>query len=606
MFLGVEVVSVPARIIAPVKMSLVCIILILLLPAIMEAISGQNQWMASGVHELEESLKIQLKRNENIARNVIIFVGDGLDPNTVTASRFYKSQYWKERRPSSAPSKKDGKNEEESLLFEKFPNIGLLKTYAADRQVPDSASTATALFCGVKANYETAGVDDTVQLGDCEASLNPKAQVSSILKWALDSGKDAGFVTNMRVTHATPSPLYAHTPERHWECDGKMPDEAKRNCKDIARQLVEDEPGKNLKVIMGGGRQCLQSNVVDTAYDPIDRWACRRQDGLDLMKEWERDKQFRGLPYKVLSNAGDLRALTKDRNSSQYLLGIFANGHLPYDYQRNDSDSGTPSLAEMVTAAIDALKDNPRGFVLAVEGGKIDVAHHRGTARKALDETVVMEEAVIAVVDKLSSSTQANGESPFGPNSRSSSSFWPDLSSDTLLIVTSDHAHTMSINGYPKRGNDILGIAAKSMMDGVDFTTLSYASGVGYHYSCNKSGVVMRSNPAEADTSSFDYVQQSAIWREEGTHGGGDVPVYATGPMSHLFHRVHEQSYVAHVMAYAARIGPYSADQGYLAPEMDCTMARKSEASLVVPLAWSFIGNVVIMFTWKFLDLRLS
>lgn len=56
-----------------------------------------------------------------------------------------------------------------------------------------------------------------------------------------------GFVTTTRVTHATPAPLYAHGPNRKWECESTMPASAS-NCKDIARQLVENEPGRNIKV----------------------------------------------------------------------------------------------------------------------------------------------------------------------------------------------------------------------------------------------------------------------------------------------------------------------------------------------------------------------
>lgn len=58
-----------------------------------------------------------------------------------------------------------------------------------------------------------------------------------------------GFVTTTRVTHATPAPLYAHSANRRWECEAKMPENA-AGCKDIARQLVEDEPGRNIRVII--------------------------------------------------------------------------------------------------------------------------------------------------------------------------------------------------------------------------------------------------------------------------------------------------------------------------------------------------------------------
>jgi alkaline phosphatase len=61
-----------------------------------------------------------------------------------------------------------------------------------DKQVSDSASTATALFCGAKANFKTVGVDSNVKLKDCEASLNETFHLKSIIKWAQDSGKRTG------------------------------------------------------------------------------------------------------------------------------------------------------------------------------------------------------------------------------------------------------------------------------------------------------------------------------------------------------------------------------------------------------------------------------
>ncbi|KAK6619251.1 hypothetical protein RUM44_003633 [Polyplax serrata] len=58
-----------------------------------------------------------------------------------------------------------------------------------------------------------------------------------------------GIVTNTRVTHATPAALYAHTPSRYWEDDGKIPPASRKSCKDIARQLIEDDPGRNINFL---------------------------------------------------------------------------------------------------------------------------------------------------------------------------------------------------------------------------------------------------------------------------------------------------------------------------------------------------------------------
>ena len=57
-----------------------------------------------------------------------------------------------------------------------------------------------------------------------------------------------GFVTTTRVTHATPAGLYAHSSSRDWECDSQVPQANRKECKDIARQLIEDDPGKNARV----------------------------------------------------------------------------------------------------------------------------------------------------------------------------------------------------------------------------------------------------------------------------------------------------------------------------------------------------------------------
>nr|CAD7434249.1 unnamed protein product [Timema monikensis] len=482
-----------------------------------------TSWNTLARQELEASLKVQL--NTGVARNVILFVGDGMGPNTVTATRIYKAQ-------------EGGK-----LAFEDFPHVGLLKTYTADKQVPDSAATATAMFSGVKSNYYTGGVDQTVQLDDCEASLKPEARLKSFVDWAILAGKDTGFVTTTRVTHATPGPLYSHFANRKWECESGMPETAK-DCKDIARQLVEDEPGRSIKVIMGGGRQSLNTNLTLGPEDPLDTWSCRREDGLELTRTWQVDKAERGARYALLSNTGDLTRL--DASNVDYVLGIFANGHLKYDFERDRSPEGMPSLSQMTSVAIKVLDKNPEGFVLMVEGGMIDQAHHRGYARRALDEASAMSDAVQVAVDWV----QASGRV------------------DTLIVTTSDHTHSLAFNGYPTRGSDITGIGGLSKHDGVPFTTLTYSTGdiYAYNYTTDINGTVQRADPSKVNSSSFHYHQQAAILSDEAHHGGGDVAVYATGPMAHLFHSVHEQHYVAHVIAYSARIGPYSATADTVGP----------------------------------------
>lgn len=260
----------------------------------------QAKWFDSGLNELKTALSV--KPNKRRAKNVVLFVGDGMGQSTVTATRI------------------DKVGEEGLLTWEKFPHMGMLKTYCFDKQVPDSTSTATALFGGVKVNYETGGVDSGVPLGNCQASLNASHHVDSILKWAQDEGMSTGFVTTTRVMHATPAALFSHTADRRWECDSTIPeDERAKGCKDIARQLVENVPGKNLNVIMGGGRQCLVSNVTGTDNDPIDKWSCISMDGRNLIADWRRDKIERGLRGVVLQTNRDLNKF--DATKTDYVLG---------------------------------------------------------------------------------------------------------------------------------------------------------------------------------------------------------------------------------------------------------------------------------------------
>lgn len=78
-----------------------------------------------------------------------------------------------------------------------------MKTYCNDKQVPDSASTATALFTGVKTNYETAGVTGSVKLNDCEASLKEEVKLKSLISHAIDAEMSTGSYTKNNIINET-------------------------------------------------------------------------------------------------------------------------------------------------------------------------------------------------------------------------------------------------------------------------------------------------------------------------------------------------------------------------------------------------------------------
>lgn len=119
---------------------------------------------------------------------------------------------------------------------------------------------------------------------------------------------------------------------------------------------------------MGGGRQMLKSNVTADEFDPIDKWACYRQDGRDLIADWTRDKSSKNLPYSVVQNNEELSRL--DIDNVDYLLGIFANGHIEMDWKRERGPKGQPSLEEMTVTALRILQKSEQGYFLMVSYGQ--------------------------------------------------------------------------------------------------------------------------------------------------------------------------------------------------------------------------------------------
>jgi alkaline phosphatase len=183
-----------------------------------------NAWFDSG--RAEASAARARAGTQAHAKNVILFVGDGMGITTVTAARILEGQ----RRGESG--------EENLLAFERLPFTALLKTYTTDQQVPDSAGTITAMLSGVKTKTGVLGVDERVVRGDYTTVL-PTA-VISLVEEAEARGLATGIVTTTTVTHATPAGCYAHVAHRDWEDDSKLPDAARAaGFGDIARQLVE-------------------------------------------------------------------------------------------------------------------------------------------------------------------------------------------------------------------------------------------------------------------------------------------------------------------------------------------------------------------------------
>uniref|UniRef100_A0AAG5DTN4 Alkaline phosphatase n=1 Tax=Anopheles atroparvus TaxID=41427 RepID=A0AAG5DTN4_ANOAO len=492
------------------------------------------------------------RNNARKAKNAIFFIGDGMSLPTVAATRMYLG------------------NENVSLSFEQFPYFGLAKTYCVNRQVADSACTATAYLSGVKNNYGMLNVAASVRRTTCEYD-HEATEFKGLLKWAQDAGKLTGLVTNTRITHATPAGSYASSAERDWEDDSEVnadctttPDE--RKPQDIASQLVHGEIGKKLKVILGCGRRhFLPRGTLDE-----DRVNGTRSDRVNLIDAW---KQVHGEMGERAEYVSDKRSLQEAANLKQvdYLLGLFGSSHCLYnleiDEQQVPVEDRKPKLSEMVEAALQMLEGSEQGYVLFVEGGLIDTAHHSNRARLSLEETNEFHKAIELARTRTSID-------------------------DTLIVVSSDHSHTLMYNGYPTRGNDVLGIADISGVDKLPYTTLSYANGEGFSQTYVDGNPSKRIDITNYDLKNYRQRYLATVPLSSETHGGEDVGIYASGPSAHLFAGTLEQNVIPVLIAYAANIGHEFGWAPEPSPTDDGGDASSMSLSLLLPIGLSLASTL--------------
>ncbi len=467
-------------------------------------VKDDSYWQAGRAKVAERA---QLAGKQKRAKNVILIVGDGMGVTTVAAARIFDAQYPDDGRPRQS-------GEENLLSFEKMPYSGLVKTYNTDAQVSDSAGTAAALNTGVKTRI---GVINFGQNQMADACATPAALPNTFAEMAKGQGMSVGIVTTTRITHATPAAVFSHVPNRNWEGADRAFPAAERamGCKDIATQLVEFAPGGGLDVVLGGGIERFLPNGSGGMRD----------DGKDLVAGWRQ----RFPAGHFVSDASSFRAL--DPKSPGPVLGLLNRDHMTFEVDRDKAKE--PSLTEMASFAVKRLQaSSPKGYYLMIEAGRIDHAHHASNAYRALSETQQMSHMVEAVLKLVN----------------------PE---DTLVLVTADHSHTLSFAGYPARGNDILGYIKSAAggesrgpvtpegyaLDdhGQPMTTLSYANGafVGPPLS--------RLLPPNDK----NFLSPKTFGTSSESHGGEDVPLYATGPGARLVGGVIEQNVVFHIMAEA-------------------------------------------------------
>jgi alkaline phosphatase len=438
-------------------------------------------------------------------KNIIFFLGDGMGPATVTASRIFKY------------------GEDGSLTMDKLERTARIKTYSNDAQTTDSAPSMAAYMTGVKMNNEVISMsaetiatnpskDVNGNLGVNNCAAGNGVAVPTILELAKARGKAVGSITTTELTHATPAATFSHICNRNAQYA-------------IAAQVVPGGAGYNsalgdgVDVLMGGGRNHF------TPFDGVTNKS-GRADGRNLLAE------LAAKGYTVAASKAEMSAAP----SGKKFIGLYSSkSHLEYELDRSATPAvgegaNQPSLAEMTTKAMDLLSQNANGYFLMVEGGRIDHALHGTNAKRALVDTIAFDDAVKAALDKarITDPTLAN----------------------TLIVVTADHDHTLAINGYGKRGNPILDInrnykdgqPAKDA-DGNAYTTLVFGNGP------NRPN--LRSNLDSTTVLADNYQQETGVRLASETHGGGDVKLFATGGNSKLFKGTLENTKVFNLLKSA-------------------------------------------------------
>lgn len=458
----------------------------------------------------------------NRAKNVILFIGDGMGVSTITAARVFSVGV-------------DGQ-----LVVDQFPYTAYSKTYSADTITADSAPTMSAMVSAVNTNNGVIGFDALTEYQDFLGN-GDGSKTLTIFEQAKAAGKAVGVVSTARITHATPAACYAHINDRDLE-------------NDIALQSLPGDAfyntflGSGLDLIAGGGRR---QYVPNTVFDEEGSKGVRT-DGRDLRVEY----QAQGYTY-TWNTAGWDQLVP----ANLPVLALFESSHMEYEYDRPADLGSEPSLADLTKKSIELLSADSDGFFLHVESGRIDHAHHAGNAYRALTDTEEFDQAIGAAIAMV------------------------DLS-ETLIVVSADHSHVFNIAGYPLRpaselqypvGNappDYLNAPNSGLLNvvydidasgnvieagdtnDVPYTVLVYGNGPGYRGAPRVDprldhfpglGGVIPNGPSDPA-----YLQEAAVPILSETHAGEDVAIYAIGAGSGRFRGTVKNAYIAQAIRRAA------------------------------------------------------
>jgi alkaline phosphatase len=282
------------------------------------------------------------------AKNVILFIGDGMSVAHRTAARIL-SKGLREGRYGG------------ELAIDDMPHMALVSTSGSDAVVTDSANSMSAYTTGHKSCVNAMGVYCSLSKGNLN---HPRVEtISELVKRT--RGLSVGVVTNTEIEDATPAAMVAHTRRR-------------ADYNDIVKMFYDVQP----EVILGGG---------SPNFLPKSAPGSKRTDDADYIK------QFEGAGYKFVSTKAELDAA----RGSAKVLGLFNTANIDGALDRMFLKKGTvskfpdqPDLTDQVSAALEILSKNDNGFVLMVESGRIDKYSHSLDWERAVYDTIMLDNAV--------------------------------------------------------------------------------------------------------------------------------------------------------------------------------------------------------------------
>ncbi len=285
------------------------------------------------------------------ARNVILFIGDGLSVGHRTAARIYSKGIDQGRYGGE-------------LAIDDMPHMALVSTAGTDSVITDSANSASAYTTGHKSCVNALGV---YCAGNKNTLAHPRVEtLAELVKRRL--GMAVGVVTNTEIEDATPASMVAHTRRR-------------ADFNEIVGMYFDVAP----EVIMGGGSPNFLAKSTPGS---------KRKDDTDYIGKFE------SAGYKFAATNTEMLAAGRDPATTK-LLGLFNTGNIDGELDRRLLKKGTvarfpdqPDLVDQVRVALDVLSRNDHGFVLMVESGRIDKYSHSLDAERAIFDTIMLDNAV--------------------------------------------------------------------------------------------------------------------------------------------------------------------------------------------------------------------